>query len=77
MLAYPHGGHDELVRGAAATAGYRAAWTTEVGRNGAGTDPFCLRRVGIKARDSYASFLWKVISGELLPRRWEARRRSR
>jgi peptidoglycan/xylan/chitin deacetylase (PgdA/CDA1 family) len=76
MLAYPHGGHDERVRDAASGAGYRAAWTTEVGRNGAGTDPYCLRRVGIKARDSRASFLWKVISGELLPRRWESRRRA-
>jgi peptidoglycan/xylan/chitin deacetylase (PgdA/CDA1 family) len=77
LLAYPHGRSDEAVRRAAADAGYRAAFTTDPGRNGAGTDPYLLRRVGVKAWDSRLSFLWKVVTGELLPPRWEAWRISR
>ncbi len=77
ILAYPHGRYDPAVRAAALASGYRAAYTTDVGRNGAGTDPFCLRRIGVKAGDSHASFLWKVLTGELLPKRWERRRRRR
>jgi peptidoglycan/xylan/chitin deacetylase (PgdA/CDA1 family) len=76
-VAYPHGAHDADVRGAAQAAGHPAAWTTVVGRNGAGTDPYCLRRVGVKARDTRLSFMWKVVTGELPPRRWELRRRRR
>ena len=80
LLAYPHGRSDEAARRAAAAAGYRAAFTTDPGRNGAGTDPYLLRRIGVKAWDSRLSFLWKVVTGELLPPRWEAwrvRRSSR
>jgi peptidoglycan/xylan/chitin deacetylase (PgdA/CDA1 family) len=75
LLSYPHGGHDAAVRSAAQAAGYGGAWTTEPGRNGAGTDPFCLRRVGIKAEDGVLAFLWKVLTGELVPIPWEALRR--
>jgi peptidoglycan/xylan/chitin deacetylase (PgdA/CDA1 family) len=71
LLAYPHGQHDERVRAVAATAGYSAAFTTAPGRNGAGVDPFCLRRVAIKDWDGYGALLWKTVTGELLPRRWE------
>jgi peptidoglycan/xylan/chitin deacetylase (PgdA/CDA1 family) len=71
LLAYPHGQHDEGVRSAAAAAGYRAAFTTTPGRNGAGTDVFCLRRVAIKDWDGHGALLWKTVTGELLPRRWE------
>ena len=70
MLAYPHGSHDERVRAAAITAGYRAAFTTETGRNGAGTDPYCLRRVGVKDWDGPLSLLWKSLTGELVPPAW-------
>jgi peptidoglycan/xylan/chitin deacetylase (PgdA/CDA1 family) len=77
LVAYPYGYHDERVRSAAAAAGYRAAFTTEPGRNGAGTDPFCLRRIGVLDWDSRSAFLWKAMSGELLPWVWERRRRRR
>ena len=72
LLAYPHGRSDPASRRVAADAGYRAAFTTDPGRNGAGTDPFRLRRIGVKAWDSRLSFLWKVATGELVPARWEA-----
>jgi peptidoglycan/xylan/chitin deacetylase (PgdA/CDA1 family) len=71
LLAYPHGQHDQRVRETAAAAGYRAAFTTAPGRNGAGIDAFCLRRVAIKDWDGYGALLWKTVTGELLPRRWE------
>jgi peptidoglycan/xylan/chitin deacetylase (PgdA/CDA1 family) len=77
LLAYPYGYHDERVRSAAAAAGYRGAFTTDPGRNGAGTDPFCLRRIGVLDWDGCAAFLWKALSGELLPWAWERRRRRR
>ncbi len=71
VLAYPHGSHDERVRAAAIAAGYRAAFTTETGRNGAGTDPYCLRRVGVKDWDGPVSLLWKTVTGELVPPAWD------
>jgi peptidoglycan/xylan/chitin deacetylase (PgdA/CDA1 family) len=71
LLAYPHGDHDERVRAAAVAAGYRAAFTTEPGRNGAGTDPYCLRRIGIKDWDGRAALIWKAVTGEFLPWWWE------
>lgn len=83
LLAYPHGRRNEAVRRAAAAAGYRAAYTTDPGRNGAGTSRYDLRRVGPKEWDSRLSFLWKVVTGELVPSPWErwllarARLRSR
>jgi peptidoglycan/xylan/chitin deacetylase (PgdA/CDA1 family) len=77
LLAYPYGYHDERVRAATAAAGYRAAFTTDPGRNGAGTDPYCLRRLGILDWDNRAAFVWKAVTGELLPWVWERRRRRR
>ena len=77
LLAYPHGLHDERVRAAAEAAGYRAAFTTEPGRNGAGIDPYCLRRIGPKDWDGRAAFLWKALTGEWLPRRWGQLARAR
>jgi len=78
LLAYPHGLHDERVRSTARTAGYAAAFTTEPGRNGAGIDPHCLRRVELKNWDGLAATVWKAAAGELLPWRWERlRRRAR
>jgi len=72
VFAYPYGLHDHAVRRAVEGAGYRIAWTTERGRNGAGTDPFCLRRTEVHARDGRLGFLWKAVTGEQLPRWWEA-----
>jgi hypothetical protein len=71
LLAYPHGHYDERVRAEAAAAGYRAAFATQPGRNGAGTDAYGLRRVAIKDWDGIAALLWKTLAGELLPRPWE------
>jgi peptidoglycan/xylan/chitin deacetylase (PgdA/CDA1 family) len=76
LLAYPYGYHDGRVRSAAAAAGYRAAFTTEPGRNGAGSDPYCLRRLGVLDWDGAPAFLWKAVTGELLPWFWERRRRK-
>lgn len=73
VLAYPNGRHDLRARDAARRAGYRLAWTTDVGRNGAGTDRWCLRRIGVAEFDSLASFLYRTVTGELLPARWERR----
>jgi peptidoglycan/xylan/chitin deacetylase (PgdA/CDA1 family) len=77
VLAYPHGQRDRRVVSAAARAGFRIAFTTDPGRNGADTDPLQLRRIGVKAWDSPLSLLWKAATGQLLPARWEARRISR
>jgi peptidoglycan/xylan/chitin deacetylase (PgdA/CDA1 family) len=71
VLAYPHGSHDDRVRAATIRAGYRAAFTTETGRNGAGTDPYCLRRVSVKDWDGPLSLLWKTVTGELVPPMWD------
>ena len=71
VLAYPHGSHDGRVRAATITAGYRAAFTTETGRNGAGTDPYCLRRVSVKDWDGPVSLVWKSVTGELVPPEWD------
>lgn len=73
LLAYPHGRHDPRVHAAAVKAGYDAAYTTAQGRNGAGTDRWCLRRVEPKVWDTPASFAWKVLTGESPPPRWERR----
>ncbi len=73
LFAYPHGRHNLDVRARARAAGYRIAYTTRQGRNGPGTDQWCLRRVEPKAWDSTASFLWKVVTGESPPGRWERR----
>jgi peptidoglycan/xylan/chitin deacetylase (PgdA/CDA1 family) len=81
ILAYPYGRHDLRVREAAAAAGYVLAYTTQPGRNGAGTDHWCLRRISIKPDDGALELVWKVLTGEALPsflqRRFDRRRRSR
>ena len=63
VFAYPNGSHDEDVRTAAVSAGFRAAWTTEKGRNGVGTDAWCLRRIAVHAGDGRIAVLWKVADG--------------
>jgi peptidoglycan/xylan/chitin deacetylase (PgdA/CDA1 family) len=70
LLAYPHGHHDARVCSAAKAAGYRAAYTTAPGRNGAGIDVYCLRRIGLKDWDGSAEVVWKALAGEWLPRLW-------
>jgi peptidoglycan/xylan/chitin deacetylase (PgdA/CDA1 family) len=77
VVAYPYGDHDIDVCRAARTAGFRAGFTTEKGRNGAGTHPFCLRRVSVHGRDGGAEVLWKVVTGEALPALWLRLRASR
>jgi peptidoglycan/xylan/chitin deacetylase (PgdA/CDA1 family) len=77
LLAYPHGRHDEAVRSAARSAGYDLAYTTEPGRNGAGTPRYALRRVGVKDWDTRASFLFKVLTGRPVPYRWDRRLQAR
>jgi peptidoglycan/xylan/chitin deacetylase (PgdA/CDA1 family) len=77
LVAYPNGDHDEGVCAAARAAGYRAGYTTEKGRNGAGTDPFRLRRVSVHAADGALAALWKAGTGEALPRIWVRLREAR
>ena len=76
VLAYPNGAHDTAVRRATIDAGYEAAHTTEKGRNGAGTDPFCLRRISVHASDGPLAVLWKVLTGAPPPTLTVARRSS-
>jgi peptidoglycan/xylan/chitin deacetylase (PgdA/CDA1 family) len=71
MLAYPHGRNDAAVRAAAAAAGYHVAFTSTTGRNGAGTDPYLLRRVDLKDWDGAPAVAWKVLTGQLVPYRVE------
>ena len=70
LVAFPYGDHDRAVCRAARDAGFRAAYTTEKGRNGAGTDPLSLRRVSIHGHDGALAVLWKVLTGEALPGPW-------
>jgi peptidoglycan/xylan/chitin deacetylase (PgdA/CDA1 family) len=76
VLAYPNGDHDAEVCREAREAGYVAAFTTEKGRNGAGTDPFRLRRVSVHGADGALAVLWKASTGEALPAWWLRLRRS-
>lgn len=75
VLAYPNGDHDAEVCHETREAGYAAAFTTEKGRNGAGTDPFRLRRVSIHGADGALAVLWKASTGEALPQWWLRLRR--
>lgn len=74
-IAYPNGDHDDAVCLAARKAGYEFGFTTEKGRNGAGTDPYRLRRVSIHGADGVLAAIWKVATGEALPRLWLRLRR--
>lgn len=70
VVAYPNGALDLNVRLASQTSGFRAGYTTAKGRNGAGTDVYCLRRVSIHGADGVLAVLWKVLTGEGLPGPW-------
>ena len=76
LLAYPYGDHDLAAWKAARSAGFRAAFTTEKGRNGAGTDRYCLRRVSVHEADGAFAVLWKALTGEALPTSWQRLRSS-
>jgi peptidoglycan/xylan/chitin deacetylase (PgdA/CDA1 family) len=56
LFAYPfgsmaYGDFDEAVQSILRAAGYRAACTTVVGRNGCDSDPMALRRIPMEERD--------------------------
>lgn len=70
LLAYPNGDHDEAVCAAARAAGYAAAYTTEKGRNEAGTDRYRLKRVSVHGADGALAVLWKAWTGQALPPLW-------
>jgi len=66
-VAYPEGRYDLRVRDAAQRAGYALGFATTSGRNGAGTDPWCLSRTAVDDADRLLGFLWKVLTGERVP----------
>jgi peptidoglycan/xylan/chitin deacetylase (PgdA/CDA1 family) len=70
LLAYPNGDHDDAARAAAREAGYAAAYTTEKGRNEAGTDRYRLKRVSVHGADGALAVLWKAWTGQALPPLW-------
>ena len=70
LLAYPNGDHDDAVCAAAHVAGYAAAYTTEKGRNEAGTDRYRLGRVSVHGADGALAVLWKAWTGQGLPPLW-------
>jgi peptidoglycan/xylan/chitin deacetylase (PgdA/CDA1 family) len=76
LLAYPQGAHSSRIREAARQAGYRGAFTTQPGRNGAGTDLFCLREIAINDSDGPITVLWKAVTGEAEPWWWKPWRLS-
>jgi peptidoglycan/xylan/chitin deacetylase (PgdA/CDA1 family) len=77
FLAFPNGDHDAALCAEAAEAGYHAAFTTEKGRNGAGDDLHCLKRVSVHGHDGVAAVLWKALTGEGLPGPWRHLRERR
>lgn len=56
FFAYPYGLWNERVRGAVRTAGYRAAFTLESGRQATTNDRWALSRVSVPARIEDAAF---------------------
>jgi peptidoglycan/xylan/chitin deacetylase (PgdA/CDA1 family) len=77
IVAYPNGDHDAAVCAASRSAGYLAGFTTEKGRNGAGTDRFRLKRVSVHGDDGALAAVWKATTGEGLPAWWLRLRRLR
>jgi peptidoglycan/xylan/chitin deacetylase (PgdA/CDA1 family) len=62
-LAYPFGRNDERVRAAAASAGYRLAFSVDPGFNRPGQERLAVRRLDITGRDTPACFGRKVTLG--------------
>ncbi len=71
FFSYPHGLHDDRCVALAASAGYVGACADIRGGNGAGTDPFRLRRTLVTFHDGRWSFAFKVRTGFGL-REWAA-----
>ncbi len=68
-FAYPngikqHGDHNDATREALVGAGYEVAFTSEIGRNRANTDPFSQRRIEPKEDDTRALFEAKLVGGQ-------------
>jgi peptidoglycan/xylan/chitin deacetylase (PgdA/CDA1 family) len=62
-FSYPHGLHDSRCRRLVAAAGYAGAFSSLDGGNGAGMDPFSLRRSEITHDDGAWSFSFKARTG--------------
>jgi glycosyltransferase involved in cell wall biosynthesis/peptidoglycan/xylan/chitin deacetylase (PgdA/CDA1 family) len=80
FLAYPHGEHDDVVRHAAAAAGYDAAFTVEAGLVRPDGDRFAVPRIEILRSHSGRRFLWTVLAAGRFRRdspRWAFGRRAR
>lgn len=77
IVAFPNGDHDAELCVEAGEAGYEAAYTTEKGRNGAGTDVHCLKRVSVHGHDGVPAIFWKALTGEGLPAPWRRYRERR
>src|SRR2546425_2895988 len=56
FFAYPYGLWNDRIRDAVCTAGYRAAFTLETGRQARTNDPWALPRVSVPARIEDAAF---------------------
>jgi peptidoglycan/xylan/chitin deacetylase (PgdA/CDA1 family) len=63
FLAYPYGRHDAVVRAAAKSAGFRAAFSVDCGFNRPGGDPFRVRRIDVFGTDTSAMLLRKIRLG--------------
>ncbi len=61
-FAYPYGSYNQKVADYVKTAGFSNAVTTERGRVHNGSDFFTLKRVTIKGRISFGTFIIKLIS---------------
>jgi peptidoglycan/xylan/chitin deacetylase (PgdA/CDA1 family) len=69
FFAYPYGLWNDRVRRAVRSAGYRAAFTLDYGRNAAKADPWALRRVNVPAGIEDAAFQAWAAGLNLRPRR--------
>ena len=67
-LSYPYGNHNESVRNTAKTQ-FSLAFGSDEGMNFLCTDPFTLRRIHIKSRDTLPEFALGVFLGKIQPLR--------
>jgi peptidoglycan/xylan/chitin deacetylase (PgdA/CDA1 family) len=65
-LAYPHGGHDTIVRRMALENGYETACGTEQGFVGPASDPYALPRIIVDGRDRLVDFACRLRTAERL-----------
>jgi GT2 family glycosyltransferase/peptidoglycan/xylan/chitin deacetylase (PgdA/CDA1 family) len=66
-LAYPHGEWNPPIAGAAAEAGYAAAFTIDHGKVSEGADPFALPRIEVLASDGPARLRLKIATADWPP----------